>query len=121
MLDPAVEAAARALATKLKASPAIAAFWQAKAHFDANEQAQSLMTELQERQRALLQKQQMGTLTQTDIEPLRRLQSEARNSPVIMAYQQAQQQAQALLPEVNMGLSKLLGFDFARLAAASGL
>jgi cell fate (sporulation/competence/biofilm development) regulator YlbF (YheA/YmcA/DUF963 family) len=117
MLDPKVEAAARALATKLKASPAIAAFWQAKAHFETNEQAQSLMTELQEHQQALLQKQQMGTLTQKDIEPLRRLQSEARDNPIIMAYLRAQQEAQAVLPEVNTELSKLLGYDFARLAS----
>ena len=120
MLDPAVEAATGALATKLRASPAIAAFWQAKAQLDTNEQARSLMANLQQRQQALLQKQQTGTPTQADIDALRRLQAEARNNPVIMGYLQAQQQAQAFLPEVNMEISQLLGFDFGRMAAAAG-
>lgn len=120
MLDPAVEAAARALAVKLRASPAIAAFWQTKAQLDASEQARSLMADLQQRQQALLQQQQTGALTQADIDALRRLQSEARNNPVIMGYLQAQQQAQAFLPEVNMEISQLLGFDFGRSAAVAG-
>lgn len=121
MLDPTVKAAAREFALKLRASPPIATFWQAKARLDADEEAQGLLTELQKRQQALVLKQQNGSgITQEEIDALRRLQREAQRNPVIMAYVQAQQVAQAFLPAVNMEISQLLGFDFGGLAGAGG-
>ncbi len=121
MLNPTVETAAREFAQKLRASPPIAAFWQARARLDADEEAQSLLMELQQRQQALMLKQQDGRgITQEEIDALRRLQGEAQRNPVIMAYVQAQQQAQAFLSEVNMEISQLLGFDFGGLAGAGG-
>jgi cell fate (sporulation/competence/biofilm development) regulator YlbF (YheA/YmcA/DUF963 family) len=121
MLDPVVEAAAREFALKLRASPPIATFWQAKARLEADKEAQRLLAELQERQQALMLKQQDGSsITQEEIDALRRLQWEAQRNPVIMAYVQAQRYAQAFLPEVNMEISQLLGFDFGGLAGAGG-
>lgn len=118
-MDTTVEAAAREFALKLRASSPIAAFWQAKARLEADEEAQGLLAELQERQRALMLKQQIGSgITQAEIDALRRLQWEVQSNPVIMAYVQAQQQAQAFLPDVNMEISQLLGFDFGGLAGA---
>lgn len=121
MLNPTVEAAAREFALKLRASPPIAAFRQAKERLEADEEAQRLLAELQQRQQALMLKQQNGSgITQEEIDALRRLQWEAQHNPVIMAYVQAQQQAQAFLPDVNMEISQLLGFDFGGLAGAGG-
>ena len=118
-MDAAVEAAAREFALKLRASPPIAAFWQAKARLEVDQEAQRLLAELQERQQALMLKQQNGSsITQEEIDALRRLQWEAQSNPVIIAYVQAQQQAQAFLPDVNMEISQLLGFDFGGLAGA---
>ena len=119
MLDTTVEAAAREFALKLRASSPIATFWQAKARLEADEEAQGLLAELQERQQALMLKQQNGSeITQAEIDALRCLQGEAQRNTVIMGYVQAQQQAQAFLPEVNMEISQLLGFDFGGLAGA---
>jgi len=119
LLNPTIEAAARKFALKLRASPPIAAFWEAKARLDADDEAQGLLAELQQRQQALMLKQQDGRgITQEEIDILRRLQREAQRNPVIMAYVQAQQQAQAFLPEVNMEISQLLGVDFGALAGA---
>ena len=121
MLDPSLETATREFAQKLRASAPIAAFWQAKGRLEADEKAQRLLVELQQRQQALMLKQQDGSgITQQEIDALRRLQREAQRNVVIMAYAQAQQQAQAFLPEVNMEISQLLGFDFGRLAGAGG-
>jgi len=121
VLNPTVEAAAREFALKLRASPPIAAFWQAKERLEADEEAQRLLAELQQRQQALMLKQQDGRgITQEEIDALRRLQGEAQRNPVIMAYVQAQRYAQAFLPEVNMEISQLLGFDFGGLAGAVG-
>jgi cell fate (sporulation/competence/biofilm development) regulator YlbF (YheA/YmcA/DUF963 family) len=121
MLDTAIEAVAREFAMKLRASSPITAFRQAQARLEANEEAQGLLAELQKRQQALMLKQRNdGSITQDEIDTLRRLQREAQSNPVIMAYVQAQQQAQAFLPAVNMEISQLLGFDFGGLAGAGG-
>jgi len=121
VLNPTVEAAAREFALKLRASPPIVAFWQTKERLEADEEAQRLLAELQQRQQALMLKQQNGSgITQEEIDALRRLQQAAQHNPVIMAYVQAQQQAQAFLPDVNMEISQLLGFDFGGLAGAGG-
>ena len=118
-MNPTVEAAARELAEKLRTSPPIAAFWQAKRRLEADVAAQNLLTELQERQQALMRKQQNGHgITQEEIDALRRLQGEAQRNPAITAHTQAQQQAQAFLPAVNMEISQLLGFDFGALSGA---
>ena len=114
-----VEAAAREFALKLRASSPIATFWQAKARLEADEETQNLLAELQERQQALMLKQQNGSeITQAEIDALRRLQWEVQSNPVIMGYVQAQQQALAFVPQVNMEISQLLGFDFGGLAGA---
>ena len=121
VLNPSIERAAREFALKLRASPPIAAFWEAKARLEADEGAQRLLAELQDQQQRLLFKQQNGgNITQEEINALRRLQWEAQRNPVIMGYVQAQQQALAFVPQVNMEISQLLGFDFGGLAGAGG-
>lgn len=119
MLDATLEAAARKFALKLRSSAPIATYWRAKARLEADKQAQNLLAELRQRQQALTLKQQNGNgITQEEIDALRRLQGEVQRNPVIMAYVQAQQQAQAFLPQVNLEISQLLGFDFGALAGA---
>lgn len=121
MLDPTVEEAAREFALKLRQASPIAEFWQAKERMEADKGAQRLLAELQDRQQRLLFKQQNGgNITQEEIDALRRLQWEAQRNPVIMGYVQAQQQALAFVPQVNMEISQLLGFDFGGLAGAGG-
>jgi cell fate (sporulation/competence/biofilm development) regulator YlbF (YheA/YmcA/DUF963 family) len=118
VLNSTVDVAAREFALKLRAAEPIAAFWQAKAHLDTDAQAQSLLAELRERQQDLALKQQNGSVAQGEIDALRSLQGEVRRQPVIMAYLQAQQQAQAFLPQVNREIGQLLGLDFGALAGA---
>lgn len=122
VLDATVRAAAQALAQKLRESQPIDAFWQARARLEADDQARGLLAELQERQQTLALKQQAGgQITQEEIDALRRLQGDAQSNPIVGAYLEALQQAQAFLPEVNLTISELLGFDFGGLAgAASG-
>lgn len=116
-MNPTVEAAAREFALKLRASPPITDFWQAKARLEDDEEARSLLVELQQRQQALMRKQQNGSgITQEEIDAVRRLQVAVHENPVIMAYVQTQQEAQSFLPQVNLKISQLLGFDFGGLA-----
>ncbi|MGC9336246.1 MAG: YlbF family regulator [Anaerolineae bacterium] len=118
-MDASVEQATREFASTLRASPAIAAFWQAKEQLEADAEAQRLLTAFQERQQALMLKQQNGSgISQEEIDALRRLQGEAQSNSVIIAYVQAQRRAQAFLPRVNTEISQLLGFDFGGVAGA---
>lgn len=118
-LDTNVEAAAREFALKLRQAPPIVEFWQAKERMEADEGAQRLLAELQDRQRRLLLKQQNdGDITQEEIDDLRCLQREAQTHPLISAYFQAQQMAQSYLPDVNYEISQILGFDFGALSGA---
>jgi len=119
-MDPTVVKATQQFAMKLRASLPIAAFWEASGRLEADEGAQLLLAQLQERQQALVQKQQDGgDITQDEIDALRRAQREAQDDPVIMAYVQTQQHALAFLPQVNREISQLLGFDFGALAGAA--
>ena len=86
---------------------------------DADEQARGMMDELQRLQQDLLQKQQLGTLTQKEIDGYRGLQRQVQSNTLILAYFEAQHHAQALLPGVNLEISQVLGFDFSRLATAA--
>ncbi len=115
-----VEVAAREFALKLRAAEPITAFWQAKAELDADAEAQNLLDGLRERQQDLMLRQQNGSVAQEEIDALRSLQEKVRRNHVIMAYLQAQQQAQAFLPQVNREIGQLLGFDFGALAGAGG-
>ena len=116
-----VETAAREFAAKLRASPPIAAYWEAKGRLEADEEAQRLLAELQRQQRGFMLKQQNGDeVIQEEIDALRALQQEVKRSRAIAAYFRSQQGAQAFLPLVNREISELLGFDFGSLAGAAG-
>lgn len=116
-MNPSIERATREFARKLRQTSPIAEFWRAKKRMEADEETQHLLAELQDRQQRLLLKQRNGgDITQEEIDALRRLQEEAQSNLIIMAYVQAQQYAQAFLPEVNMEISQLLGFDFGALS-----
>lgn len=118
-LDANVEAAAREFALKLRQAPPIVEFWEAKEQMEADEEAQRLLADLQDRQQRLLLKQQNGgDITQGEIDALRRLQREAQIHPLIAAYFRAQQIAQAYLPDVNYEISQILGFDLGALSGA---
>ena len=119
MSDTTILEAARTFAAKLRQSEPIAALWQARAHLDADQEAQRLLARLSERQRQLIAKQQTDQITQSEIDDLRRLQRQAEEHPTIGAYLRALQQAQLFLPAVNAALSDLLGIDFGSLARAA--
>ena len=118
-LDVNVEEAAREFALKLGQAIPIVEFRQAKERMEVDEGAQRLLAEIRERQqRLLLKRQNGGDITQEEIDALRRLQREVQTHPLISAYFRAQQIAQAFLPEVNLEISELLGFDFGALSGA---
>jgi len=116
-----IEKAARDFAMKISAVPAVAAFRAASERLSADEEAKRLLSELQERQNALVRKAQAGMdPSQAEIDSLRQLQKEVFRNPVLREYFRSQQLAQAFWPQVSDELSQALGADFNALARLGG-
>lgn len=116
-VPPALYAAARALAGALERSEPVAVLRAAEARLDADEDARALIEELDNAGADLRRRQSQQALTREDIEKFRALQERARSNPVIAAWIRARDEAAAYLPQVNMRISELTGWDFAAMAA----
>lgn len=117
-VSPALLVATESLAAALERSEPIVALREANARLDSDERARGMLKSLAEADADLRRRQAEGTLTREDIERVRTAQQEAWSNPVIGAFAEAQQEVAAYLPEVNEGISELLGWDFASMAAA---
>ncbi len=111
--------AARALGTALAQTAPIREYREATDRMASDSQATALLDELQQVQADTRVRQNNGKVTRQEIEHLRDLQSRVQVHPSIVAFMQAQLQAQAYLPAVNRELSDLLGVDFATLGRVS--
>jgi cell fate (sporulation/competence/biofilm development) regulator YlbF (YheA/YmcA/DUF963 family) len=120
LVPPALYAAAQALAGALERSEPVAALRAAEARLDADEDARALIEELDNAGADLRRRQSQQALTREDIERFRALQERARLNPVIAAWIRARDEAAAYLPQVNMRISELTGWDFAAMAAPPG-
>lgn len=106
------------LGESLAGAEPIVAFREAKARLDADPHARELLERLAETDADLRRRQADGTLTKADIDRAREVHVEASSDPSIGDLVAAQQAAVAYLPEVNLLISDLLGWDFAAMAAA---
>ncbi len=115
-LPAGVREALAALELALLNAEPIIAYTRAQARLDASPEARDLIERLSAAQTDLRARQSRNTLTQADVDKVRALQREAQSNRVIMDLIEAQQAANAYLPEVNQEISALLGVDFAALA-----
>jgi cell fate (sporulation/competence/biofilm development) regulator YlbF (YheA/YmcA/DUF963 family) len=104
------------LIENLLASEAFLTYQQSLAAMNSDSDAHSLLDLLSTLQAALRHKQSANSVTQTDIEELRTIQTQVQANPIIIAYAQSQQNAINFLREVNREISQVLGVDFAALA-----
>jgi cell fate (sporulation/competence/biofilm development) regulator YlbF (YheA/YmcA/DUF963 family) len=104
------------LIENLLASEAFLTYQQSLAAMNSDSDAHSLLDLLSTLQTALRHKQSANSVTQTDIEELRTIQTQVQANPIIIAYAQSQQNAINFLREVNREISQTLGVDFAALA-----
>jgi cell fate (sporulation/competence/biofilm development) regulator YlbF (YheA/YmcA/DUF963 family) len=93
------------------------AFIKAKAEFQGNPELREVRKQFSENQTSVQAKQTAGTLTQDEIDSVRALQRKLNSHPVTMNYTQVRQTMINQLHECNQALSKVLGFDFASVAA----
>ncbi len=118
-LRPGLNQATQALGNVLNETPPLRAYAHAAAKLGADGQATALLDELQRVQSDVRARQSNGGVTEADLVRLRQLQQVVQSNPTIAAFIEAQQNAQAYLPEVNQAISELLGVNFAALGRAS--
>ncbi len=108
------------LANHLLASEPFTAYHAAHGRFNADPEARALLQRLSQSQAELRQKQARQTVTQSDVDHLKALQSAVQADRTIADYARTQQVAIGFLREINQEISELLGIDFAALAKRSG-
>ena len=118
-LPPELHQATESLIENLLASEAFLAYQQSQAKMNSDSEARGLLDLLSTLQTAFRHKQSANSVTQSDIDELRAVQTQVMANPVIMAYAQSQQEAVNFLRDVNQEVSQRLGVDFATLAKQS--
>ncbi len=114
-LKPELKQAVQALGQALKNTPALRAHTDATARLDADDEATSLLDELQRVQAEIRTRQAKGGVAQADLARLRQLQNAVQSNRTIAAFIEAEQSVTRSLPEVNQEISELLGVNFAQL------
>ena len=104
------------LIENLLASEAFLTYQQSLVAMNSDSDAHGLLELLSTLQAGLRHKQSANSVTETDVEELRAIQTQVQGNTTIMAYSQSQQDAVNFLREVNQEISQTLGVDFATLA-----
>lgn len=111
--------ATSSLAENLVQSEPFLRFQEADRKLHADPEAMQLLVEFAELQQKIRDQHISGTVTESDIQRLRELQSTITTKVVIQDHGLAQETAVAFLREVNQEISNLLGVDFASLTRRS--
>ncbi len=109
-----------ALRGNLLASEVFVRYQKASVRLNQDRPSRFLLETLSKTQADIRQKQANGSVTQKEIDNLRRIQEQVQNNSVIMEYASTQQEAVKFLREVNTEISQLLGIDFASFTRRSG-
>jgi cell fate (sporulation/competence/biofilm development) regulator YlbF (YheA/YmcA/DUF963 family) len=119
IISPELYQATESLIENLLASEAFLAYQQSQAQMNSDAEARGLLDLLSTLQTAFRHKQSANSVTQSDIDELRAIQTQVMENPIIMVYSAAQGDAVDFLREVNLEISQTLGMDFAALAKQS--
>ncbi len=115
-----IKEALEALRGNLQASEVFVRYQNASVILNKDRPSRLLLETLSKTQADIRQKQANGSVTQKEIENLRRIQEQVQSNGVIMEYANTQQEAVNFLREVNTEISQLLGIDFASFTRRSG-
>lgn len=108
-----VRAATTAFAEALAETPEFQAFEDAAVAFRQDRTAQEAVRLFQEKQRSLQMMQQLGMLTQGELDELKRLREAMVNQPHVRAYVGAQDELMLVSQAAAQELSEAIGLDFA--------
>ncbi len=117
MLDKHLKSITEEFVQSLKSSRLVEEFRSAQGVYLNNHEVKKMREEYISLAQKFQQKQTVGTLTQEDINVIRKLQANLNRHPVTMQFAQAQQEMVMMLQECNNAMSEILGFDFSATAA----
>ena len=117
MLDKHLKSITEEFVQSLKSSRLVEEFRSAQGVYLNNHEVKKMREEYISLAQMFQQKQSVGTLTQEDINVIRKLQTSLSRHPATMQYAQAQQDMIAMLQDCNDAMSEVLGFDFSATAA----
>lgn len=117
MFDKQLKSVAEEFVQSLKSSRLVQEFQSAENVYLNNPEVKKMREEYNSLARMFQQKQAVGTLTQEDINVIRKMQANMNRHPVTMQFAQAQQAMVMMLQDCNNEMSEVLGFDFSATAA----
>lgn len=118
-LSPAMQTAVYELTEVLLQAKAIVDYQQAKVAYDADTELQALIKEYLSRQQKLRSRISSDSVTEDELDHLRKLQRQVQINPLVMNMSMHQQAASFLLEDVIAGLNQITGIDFAVFANPS--
>lgn len=117
MIEKQLRHAAEEFVQYFKSSPLVQEFQIAEDLFLQNPEIKKLREEFNFLAKEFQKKQRDGSLTQEDINVIRKLQVSINTHPIAIKYAQAQQAMVMLLQDCNNAMSEVLGFNFSATAA----
>ncbi len=113
VIEADVDSAAKAFAVALAETPEFQAFEDAAVAFRQDRAAQGAVRLFQEKQRSLQMMQQLGMLTQDEMDEMKRLREAMIEQPSVRAYVEAQDELMLVCQAASRELSEVIGLDFA--------
>ncbi len=111
--DTNVHEAIQAFAQALADTPQFHAFEEAAVAFNHDRAAQQAVRLFQEKQRSLQMLQQLGAITQAEIDELKQLQQAMLAHPAVTAYVETQAALVQVCQAAAKEISTVIGLDFA--------
>ncbi len=108
-----VHEAVQAFAQVLADTPQFHAFEEAGVAFNQDRAARQAVRAFQEKQRSLQMMQQIGVLTQAELDELKALQQAMLGYPTVTAYVEAQEELTKVCQAAAGEISQVVGLDFA--------
>ena len=117
MLDKHLKSIAEEFVQTLKSTRLVQEFETKQSLYLNNAEVRKMREEYIALAQKFQQKQAVGTLTQEDINVIRKFQANLNRHPITMQFAQAQQEMVMMLQECNSAMNEILGFDFSATAA----
>jgi cell fate (sporulation/competence/biofilm development) regulator YlbF (YheA/YmcA/DUF963 family) len=114
--EQSVEELSQALGDAIADLPAYAAFEEAKAAVEADEELQAQIREFEQFREEFMLARQTGEATQEDLRELQSRQEDLHDVPAMAEFLQAKSKLELRLQEVNEDISAPLAIDFGQKA-----
>jgi cell fate (sporulation/competence/biofilm development) regulator YlbF (YheA/YmcA/DUF963 family) len=117
MLDHNLEKTVREFAVWLAQTQPLVELRKAQEQLESDAEAQHLLSEWEQKQQELLQRQRDGqAISVAEITPLRQLQNQIRAHPMVITYNEIRRQAQSYLTDLCAEISQALQVDWETLS-----